>query len=160
MTDVYLPKKGKVTSQVERDAFAAVIEAAQQALGDRPYFENDDFPTLVQGGLATMSEALAEYDAEAEAERGRQERRKAAEKVARETPDVPVRIRITKRLSFKSGNVLTKGAELDVTREVRAEWDPDTGEWTPEVSYHHVLSRHSSGGSFGLSIPADYAIEV
>lgn len=157
MGDVFLAKKGFVTSQIERDAFAAVIEAAEEGLGERVPSEADN---LAESGLVVMKLALAAYDMEAEAERGRQERREAAEKVARETPQTPARIRITKRLAFKSGTVLPKGMTLDVTRAVHAEWDPDTGEWAPEVSYSYTLERSKSGGSFGLAIPASHAVEV
>lgn len=160
MSEVWLPKRGYVTTQIERDALDAIIESVEQALGDRPYFENDNLPVLAERGLAIMREALAEYDEEAVIETGRQERRAAAEQVARETPQVAVRIRITKRISFKGGAVLTKGTVLDVVRSVRAEYDVDTRDWASEVSYSYVQSRSLSGGSIGLSIPADYATEV
>lgn len=154
MHEVWLPKSGFVTSQVERDSFAAVLDAARSTKGA---FTNE---ALAQG-IATMEKALAEYDVVAGAERGRKERQAEAERIARETPVSTVRIRIIKRLVFKGGHVMQRGEEYTVERRGSTDWDPETGETTAVIAYSYFPGPpNDKGGRSGYHIDAEYAQEI
>lgn len=156
---VFLNRVGTVISAVERDGFANVIEAARAGVGELPS-GHEAFEASVMAALDVMEKALAEHDAEALIEKGRQERRAEAERIARETPVTNVRIRITKRYPFKGGHVMERGEEYDVERRISAEYDVNTREWTPEVMYSYYPPNQKGPGRHGYAIGADGAREI
>lgn len=145
--EIWFHKRGHVTSQIERSAYAAFIEYARQS--------EDPALNAVVDGMVTD---LAAYDDVESDERGKDAQRAAAEAIASATPITTVDIRITRKWESKRGVVFQRGTVMrGVERRVSADYDPRTDSWAAEVTYGY----HPNGISeIGYAIGGEYAVEI